>query len=94
MPSQPERTSFTTTLLHHAADPFRLLVENVKDYAIYLLDPAGRIASWIQVAVSRSVAIVRSSLSMVRCPALRRGLGARASKRSLPAAIQGLPASE
>ncbi len=41
-----EDSPFTTTLLHHAADPFRLLVESVKDYAIYLLDPTGRIASW------------------------------------------------
>jgi two-component system cell cycle sensor histidine kinase/response regulator CckA len=29
-----------------ASDPFRLLVETVPDYAIYLLDPAGRIVSW------------------------------------------------
>ena len=32
------------------ADPtdaqFRLLVESVSDYAIYLLDPTGRVASW------------------------------------------------
>ncbi|HEX8823820.1 MAG TPA: ATP-binding protein [Archangium sp.] len=36
--------------LHHAAqateERFRLLVEGVKDYAIYLLDPDGRVASW------------------------------------------------
>ncbi|MCC5847471.1 MAG: PAS domain S-box protein [Verrucomicrobia bacterium] len=37
---------FTTTLLHQAADPFRLLVESVKDYAIYLLDPEGTVVSW------------------------------------------------
>ena len=41
-----QNAPFTTTLLHLAADPFRLLVESVKDYAIYLLDPAGRIVSW------------------------------------------------
>ncbi|MDX2263251.1 MAG: PAS domain S-box protein [Gemmatimonadales bacterium] len=35
-----------STLAHHAADPFRLLVESVVDYAIYMVDPAGRIASW------------------------------------------------
>ena len=33
-----------------SADPadaqFRLLVESVTDYAIYLLDPAGRVMSW------------------------------------------------
>jgi PAS domain S-box-containing protein len=27
-------------------DRFRLLVQSVKDYAIFLLDPEGRIASW------------------------------------------------
>jgi PAS domain S-box-containing protein len=28
------------------ADPFRLLVESVTDYAIFMLDPAGRVVSW------------------------------------------------
>ena len=42
--------------LNHAADPaqsvdetderYRLLVEGVTDYAIYMLDPAGQIVSW------------------------------------------------
>ncbi|MGZ3461355.1 MAG: sensor histidine kinase, partial [Archangium sp.] len=36
--------------LHHEAraseQRFRLLVEGVKDYALYLLDPEGRVASW------------------------------------------------
>jgi PAS domain S-box-containing protein len=36
--------------LHHEARAtearFRLLVEGVKDYALYLLDPEGRVASW------------------------------------------------
>jgi PAS domain S-box-containing protein len=27
-------------------EPFRLLVESVKDYAIFILDPAGRVATW------------------------------------------------
>ncbi|NOT08611.1 MAG: PAS domain S-box protein, partial [Gemmatimonadales bacterium] len=34
------------SLAHHAADPFRLLVESVADYAIYMVDPAGLVASW------------------------------------------------
>ena len=42
----PDPARFTSSLLHHAADPFRLLVESVQDYAIYLLDPGGRIVSW------------------------------------------------
>ncbi|HYY80522.1 MAG TPA: PAS domain S-box protein, partial [Actinomycetes bacterium] len=29
-----------------AAEQFRLLVESVRDYAIFLLDPEGRVASW------------------------------------------------
>jgi two-component system, cell cycle sensor histidine kinase and response regulator CckA len=37
---------FMSSLAHHAADPFRLLVESVVDYAIYMVDPGGNIASW------------------------------------------------
>src|ERR1022692_4546146 len=37
---------FVTTLSHAAADPFRLLVEAVNDYGIYMLDPAGNVSSW------------------------------------------------
>jgi two-component system cell cycle sensor histidine kinase/response regulator CckA len=37
---------FVTTLSHAAADPFRLLVESVKDYGIFILDPAGNVSSW------------------------------------------------
>jgi PAS domain S-box-containing protein len=37
---------FVTTLAHAAADPFRLLVEGVKDYGIFMLDPAGHVSSW------------------------------------------------
>ena len=29
-----------------AAEEFRLLVESVKDYAIFLLDPDGQVMSW------------------------------------------------
>src|SRR3984893_15857853 len=38
--------AFVTTLSHAAADPFRLLVEAVKDYGIFMLDPAGNVSSW------------------------------------------------
>ncbi len=44
--SEPPDSPFVTSLAHHAADPFRLLVESVEDYAIFMLDPAGRVASW------------------------------------------------
>jgi len=37
---------FVTTLAHAAADPFRLLVEAVKDYGIFMLDQAGNVTSW------------------------------------------------
>jgi len=37
---------FVSSLAHHASDPFRLLVESVVDYALYIVDPAGRVASW------------------------------------------------
>ena len=30
----------------HQAEAYRLLVEGVKDYAIFMLDPTGRIATW------------------------------------------------
>ncbi|HEY3697857.1 MAG TPA: PAS domain S-box protein [Spongiibacteraceae bacterium] len=33
-------------LLRLSEERFRLLVEGVKDYAIYMLDPAGHVASW------------------------------------------------
>jgi PAS domain S-box-containing protein len=32
--------------LNHSEERFRLLVESVQDYALFMLDPAGRIASW------------------------------------------------
>ncbi|HLB83024.1 MAG TPA: PAS domain S-box protein [Gemmatimonadales bacterium] len=32
--------------LHESEERFRLLVESVKDYAIFMLDPAGRVVSW------------------------------------------------
>jgi PAS domain S-box-containing protein len=31
---------------HATEERFRLLVEGTKDHAIYMLDPAGRVASW------------------------------------------------
>jgi PAS domain S-box-containing protein len=34
------------TRLHPSDEVFRLLVESVKDYAIFLLDPDGRVATW------------------------------------------------
>src|SRR5687767_9406615 len=33
-------------LLRDAEDRFRLLVDTVRDYAIFMLDPDGRITSW------------------------------------------------
>jgi len=36
--------------LRQSDEVFRLLVESVKDYAIFLLDPSGRVATWNQGA--------------------------------------------
>lgn len=33
-------------MLRDSEERFRLLVEGVQDYAIFLLDPDGRVASW------------------------------------------------
>lgn len=41
-----EEPGFVNTLAHAAADPFRLLVEGVKDYAIFMLDPDGDVLTW------------------------------------------------
>jgi len=47
MDDTPDNESpFLTTLAHAAADPFRLLVEAVKDYGIFMLDPVGNVTSW------------------------------------------------
>jgi two-component system, cell cycle sensor histidine kinase and response regulator CckA len=37
---------FVSTVHHADADPFRLLVEAVRDYGIFMLDPAGNVSSW------------------------------------------------
>jgi two-component system, chemotaxis family, CheB/CheR fusion protein len=37
---------FLNEKLARGEDRFRLMVESVKDYAIYMLDPSGRISSW------------------------------------------------
>ena len=37
-------------ILKQSEDQFRLLVQGVTDYALYMLDPAGRVASWNQGA--------------------------------------------
>jgi PAS domain S-box-containing protein len=39
-------TPGTSTPAQYTADPFRLLVESVNDYAIFMLDPAGNVTSW------------------------------------------------
>ena len=47
MSTPPDRSEpVTSPLAHHAADPFRLLVESVMDCAIFMLDPVGSVASW------------------------------------------------
>src|SRR6202012_4711776 len=41
-----DMTPFLSSLASYAGDPFRLLVESVVEYAIFLLEPSGRVASW------------------------------------------------
>jgi two-component system cell cycle sensor histidine kinase/response regulator CckA len=41
-----DETPFVTTQALAHADPFRCLVEAVKDYGIFMLDPAGNVTSW------------------------------------------------
>jgi len=43
--TKPE-AAFISSIAHHAADPFRLLVDAVVDYAIFMVDPAGHVVSW------------------------------------------------
>ena len=42
-PTLPRRAKSTAD---GADDPVRLLIENAKDYAVCMLDPSGRVASW------------------------------------------------
>ena len=42
----PEKSDPSPNLLDPTDERFRLLVDSVKDYGIFMLDPQGRIASW------------------------------------------------
>src|SRR5262249_13103370 len=44
-PGNP-RPSSSVRRLQESQRPFRLLVRGVTDYALYMLDPEGRISSW------------------------------------------------
>ena len=46
MPSEPLRSTVATAPELDSKQVFRLLVDSVADYAIFLLDPAGYISSW------------------------------------------------
>jgi PAS domain S-box-containing protein len=65
-------TPFMSAIAHHAADPFRLLIESVVDYAIFILDPAGNVASWNPGAERiygyRAEQIVGRHFSCFYCP--------------------------
>jgi PAS domain S-box-containing protein len=43
---QPESTAAATRRLDDLEERFRLVLENVRDYAIFMLNPDGTIASW------------------------------------------------
>jgi PAS domain S-box-containing protein len=46
MTTDANEPAHATDLLGRCEDRYRLLVEQVQDYAIFLLDPEGRVASW------------------------------------------------
>jgi PAS domain S-box-containing protein len=41
-----ERTVAEERARRHAADEFKILVDGVKDYAVFMLDPNGRVTTW------------------------------------------------
>src|SRR5205085_1927353 len=43
---QTDEPKPTEEMLSQVGDPFRLLVDSVKDYAIFILDPGGYVATW------------------------------------------------
>jgi PAS domain S-box-containing protein len=43
---QPDPTAAAARRLDDLEEPFRLVLENVRDYAIFMLNPDGTIASW------------------------------------------------
>ena len=44
--ARPESEEAATLALRESEERFRLLVDGVADYAIYMLDPAGKVVSW------------------------------------------------
>ena len=49
MPSQPDKPQSAPVSPLHSSwrdEPYRRLVETIRDYAVFLLDPEGRVASW------------------------------------------------
>ena len=46
MSENGEASEWSAELLRESEERFRLLVEGVKDYAIFMLDPEGRIVTW------------------------------------------------
>src|SRR5947207_442578 len=49
MPSQPDKPEIAAQPPPHSAwrdEPYRRMVDAIRDYAVFLLDPAGYIATW------------------------------------------------
>src|SRR5438270_9925607 len=41
-----KKSGSKTSALSDMAEPFRLMIESVNEYAIYMLDPSGRVTTW------------------------------------------------
>src|SRR6266480_2309314 len=45
-PTKTDEQKSTHAMVQQSGNPFRLLVESVQDYAIFMLDQAGHILTW------------------------------------------------
>ena len=87
-PQQTQGVTGSLQNLRHGDEIFRLLVDGVKDYAIFLLDPSGRVATWNQGAERiKGTELTRLSGSIFRTfiqEMLKRPSGRNVNWRSPP----------
>ena len=78
--------------LERSEERFRLLVDSAKDYAIFMLDPGGQIATWNDGAERiKGIAPMKSSASIFRASTRRkisiRGQARHELKMAAPRAV-------